>query len=352
MRLIRIQTSYTTHEPVRPSVRAGRWAAAIFFVSSVSATPASAQIVEVAGVRALGMAGAFVAVANDSSATWWNPAGLAEGPFLDMALARTINEASERVPARRDRVVGFTMATPPVGFSFYRLRLTQIAGSGSTADLPANREDERAGTVRSLAVTQFGATFIQTLSPGIHAATTLKYVRGTARIGMAAALTFDVGERLDEGDDLAGGGSEGRFDVDAGVLAVAGPFRLGVTGRNLGAPKFGEIEMPRQVRAGVAFDASRRTGVPLVVAVDVDVRKYQTATGDRRVVAAGAERWFRERRLGIRAGARINSVGGGDPVATVGASWAVRPGAYADGYVARGGDAAERGWGVAMRVSF
>ena len=39
-----------------------------------------------AGVAADGEGGAFVAVANDSSATWWNPAGLAAGPFFDMVL--------------------------------------------------------------------------------------------------------------------------------------------------------------------------------------------------------------------------------------------------------------------------
>ena len=45
------------------------------------AAPAGAQIVESVGSRALGMGGAFVAVASDSTATWWNPAGLAAGPF-------------------------------------------------------------------------------------------------------------------------------------------------------------------------------------------------------------------------------------------------------------------------------
>ena len=342
MRLIRIQTRYTTHG----------WAAAILWAASVLATPAAAQIVEVTGVRALGMGGAFVAVADDSSATWWNPAGLAEGPFLDSAVARTIAEVPDQLPARRDTLASFTVASPPLGISYYRLRLTHIEGSGSTGDLPANREEGRAGTVRSLAVTQFGATLIQTLSPGIHAATTLKYVRGTARIGMADTPTFDVGDRLDEGDDLAGGDAKGRFDFDVGFLGVAGPFRLGVVGRNLRAPTFGTIELPRQVRAGVAFDASKTTGTPLVVAVDVDVRKYRSATGDRRVVAAGAEWWFRERRLGVRAGARINSVGGREPVATTGVSWAVRSGVYVDGHVARGGGAADRGWGLAMRISF
>ena len=41
-----------------------------------SAPPAAAQPFESSGVRAQGMGGAFVAVADDASATWWNPAGL------------------------------------------------------------------------------------------------------------------------------------------------------------------------------------------------------------------------------------------------------------------------------------
>ena len=48
--------------------------------------PADAQAIETVGARALGMGGAFVAVANDSTATWWNPAGLAAGPFVDLTV--------------------------------------------------------------------------------------------------------------------------------------------------------------------------------------------------------------------------------------------------------------------------
>jgi hypothetical protein len=319
-----------------------------------SPVPAAAQIVEVAGSRALGMGGAFVAVADDSSATWWNPAGLAEGPFLDMALVRTETEVARDIPARRDTLTGFTLGTPPFGFSYYRLHFTEIAAADSTAQERASREDRRAGTVRSLAVSQLGATFIQTLLPGIHAATTLKYVRGTVRRSVHEAGTGEsgVGELLDAGDDLEGGDGDGRFDLDAGVLVVRGPFRVGVAGRNLRKPVFGDVSLPRQVRVGVALDGDVVWGAPFMAAVDVDVRRYPTGTGDRRVIALGAERWFRTRQLGLRAGARFNTVGGHDRAATAGASWAVRPGLYVDGHAIYGGESGERGWGVAARVSF
>src|SRR5687767_15801609 len=72
-------------------------------------SPAGAQTVEAVGSRALGMGGAFVAVANDSSATWWNPAGLAAGPFLDMAIARTTSQVEAPPTGGRNSVWSFSL---------------------------------------------------------------------------------------------------------------------------------------------------------------------------------------------------------------------------------------------------
>src|SRR4029450_12309789 len=44
---------------------------------------AFSQSFDVIGTRALGMGGAFVAVADDASVTWWNPAGLPNSLILD-----------------------------------------------------------------------------------------------------------------------------------------------------------------------------------------------------------------------------------------------------------------------------
>jgi hypothetical protein len=298
------------------------------------------------------MGGAFVGVADDSSATWWNPAGLAAGPFLDVSLARAGTRAGEDAPAGRDLARWFAVSTPPFGFSYYRLRLTRITVPDPTAGQPADREGTRAGVpVRTLATSQLGVTFVQTLFPGVHAGTTVKYVRGTLRSSQEDAQ-LDVPDLIERGEGLDGGDGEGRFDLDVGVLGVAGPFRAGALVRNVREPEFGGLRLPRQVRVGAAFDGGLAGRLPLTVALDVDLRRYESPTGERRVIAIGAERWFAERRLGVRAGARFNTVGAEERVATAGLSAAVRSALYVDAHVAGGGAADDRGWGLALRVSF
>jgi hypothetical protein len=319
---------------------------------------ALAQSIESVGTRALGMGGAFVAVANDSSATWWNPAGLAAGPFLDLGLGRAVTSASGRLPARRDTTSSFAVTTPPFGFSFYRLRLSGAEAFDPTGGDAGDRQDRRAGApIHSLAVNQVGVTLVQTLISGVHIGTTLKVLRGEMRSGREDATT-GPSTLLDAADDLDGGDADTEFDLDVGLHATAGAVSVAAVVRNIREPEFAEgADLPitgltRQVRVGAAFDGDRIGRVPVTVAIDADLRSYATGTGDRRVVAVGAEQWFAAKRVAVRAGARFNTVGAEDRTATGGVSLAVRPGFYVDGYAAVGGDAGERGWGVTVRVSF
>src|SRR3954454_7503401 len=55
-------------------------------IASSPAAAAFAQSEPPVGVRATGMGGAFVAVADDASAVFWNPAGLASGSYFSVAL--------------------------------------------------------------------------------------------------------------------------------------------------------------------------------------------------------------------------------------------------------------------------
>jgi hypothetical protein len=324
------------------------------------AVPAQAQIVETVGSRALGMGGAFVAVASDSSATWWNPAGLAAGPFFDAAWGRGVVETSQGIPATRHRPSWMALGTPPFGVSVYRFRITDIQRFTPIDAVSDGRQDGGAGVLgRSLSVTQVGATVLRTVAQGVHVGTTLKYVRGTVR-GDRFVVASDPAELLDSGESLEGGSAESRFDLDLGVLGVAGPFRIGALVRNVREPGFGgvalsgvpsdEVRLPRQFRVGVAFSPEDSAGP--IIALDADVRPYDSGGRERQVVAVGAEHWFGANRFGVRAGGRLNTRGARERTATFGGTVALRGGLFIEGYAVGGGESSEEGWGVGARVSF
>jgi hypothetical protein len=300
------------------------------------------------------MGGAFVAVASDSTATWWNPAGLAAGPFIDLALARAVTETSGELPANRSKASWFALGTPPFGVSYYRLKITDAQLLTPTVTESGNREDRRVG-LASVGASQLGITLVHTLVDGVHAGATLKYVRATVRAD-EAERDLSTGALLDLGDDLDGGEADGAFDADLGLLGVAGPLRLGLLIRNVRETTFeqeaGVARLPRQVRIGLAYDRAAAGGVPLTVAMDVDALTIDTISGERRNVALGLERWLAGGRVGIRGGARFNTAGANERTATAGLSVAVRSGLFLDAHVVRGGAEDERGWGLAARVSF
>src|SRR3954466_2228465 len=85
------------------------------------AAPANAQQPDVIGVRAQGMGGAFTAVADDATAGWWNPAGLAGG-----ALFNGLIEYGQPNGLSEETTKGLALAYPALGLSYYRLPISQI----------------------------------------------------------------------------------------------------------------------------------------------------------------------------------------------------------------------------------
>jgi len=348
------------------------WAvAASILVSALVFAPASAsaQTFEVLGSRALGMAGAFVAVADDATATYWNPAGLASGPLFDMVLERQHGDAlldgrnrplNEHVRGSRQSSFAFALGTPPLGLSYYRIHSTSLPGTA--AEVPADRQNVRSGEAgaRTLLTQHFGATLVQSLTPSITLATTLKIVHGTAAEGQVTAQTVDAALRA-AGTELQGH-ARTTFDLDAGLLAVFGPWRAGIAARNLKQPTFGagdQVRLARQLRAGFAFAPRSKpagTNGPMTVAVDLDLERADTVFGERRELAVGGERWWLAGRLGARAGVRLNTIRREeryrDPVLAVGLSVSPRRGSLIEGQVTRAEKSLEQGWGVSLRVTF
>ena len=111
---------------------------AIMAFASALARPASAQIYETVGIRAQGMAGAFVAVADDSTATWWNPAGLATGAYFSGSVEhRTGQGASD------EGTLGVSLMVPSLGLSYYRVRVGAVPRVASIPADGGSRQDRR-----------------------------------------------------------------------------------------------------------------------------------------------------------------------------------------------------------------
>src|SRR3954465_10038636 len=82
-----------------------------------------AQTFEVVGTRAAGMGGAFVAVADDASATYWNPGGLALGHMFTAVFDRNVTDVrpdSLNDSSRHQTGSLITLAMPALGFAHYQ----------------------------------------------------------------------------------------------------------------------------------------------------------------------------------------------------------------------------------------
>ena len=315
--------------------------------------PAAAQTFESVGTRAAGMGGAFVAVADDASAVYWNPAGLAlGGAFFSLVLdaGRSDADPDGELAAGKQSSTLVALGTPPLGVSYYRSSLTRVSAAGPLA-LPSAARYERLTTHHA------GLTVVQSVTQHLVLASTLKAVRGVA----ASGVLLDGGSRslddLLDADDVLPHRATTRATADVGAMARFGTaVRLGVTVRNITEPDFdtpqgGTIELARQSRAGIAY-----LGVAgVILAADVDLDKSRGPMGDVRNVAGGGELRLTPRAL-ARAGLRFNTLsdqpGGHAPVGTIGGSFATVRSIFVDGQFTFGSASGDRGWGIAARIVY
>jgi hypothetical protein len=323
----------------------------------------AAQEFEAVGTRALGMGGAFVAVADDATAPYWNPAGLGTGATFSMVLDWA--QGDPRVDgdlslALAEGVVGksgyiFATTTPAFGASYYRLTLAAVR-PGSTA---LGADGRPVAIVDSLRTDNFGATFVQSILRGLVVGTTVRLVSGKTSSGLISAAT--TSDAFDDRSELSSHVSTD-FDVDIGAMAAYGITRFGITARNLHQPDFEgalptdpELRLSRQVRAGVAVTPGRpasAAGASTTLAFDADLERVENFAGSFRNVSVGAEQWLASHRIGVRGGLRLSTIGNRDPVGSIGFSAAVRQGTYFDGHLSRGGDEADTSWSVSFQLTF
>lgn len=308
----------------------------------IGSTPAFGQVrFELIGARALGMAGAFVAVADDPSAYHWNPAGTVKGSPVTMTVGwDDLQFGDPKLPPFVGAASGQNLLTAitgsPLAVSYGYMKLAQVV---------AVRADGTA-VVQSLVVHHLGGTVNWPLFQGLTIGATAKYLRGQAAIGDSLQPTADAA--LNEGLRF-GGPKDSKFDVDAGVLGVYGPIRAGITFKNLLQPTFvGDagfaIQLKRLARFGVALAPTDG----LTLAFDMDLDTADPLVGQRRMMAFGGET-----RLGssfaLRGGVRWSREGEWRPIYAAGASLRIYKGSWLDGY-ATYSRSDDRGFGIALRA--
>lgn len=309
-----------------------------------SAVSAAAQPFEAVGSRALGMGGAFVAVADDASAAYWNPAGLASGQpagatieWLQFRVGDRDGKWQTQPENRTTRFV--SLGTWPIALSILDIEETRVAG------VQADRGEWFSSR-------HYGLSLLQTVTEGVVVGTTLRYVRSQVAAGVVP-VSFFREAALDNVRSLPRQSSQ-TFDLDLSAMYDARVFRLGATVRNLRAPSLpapgGEsIVQSRETRVGLAIFP--KAGVTL--AIDMDLDTVLVAGRPWRQVAAGAEVRV-SRTVVARAGARRNrDVPLADGwLATAGAGVMVRPGTWLDVHGAFGPEDTGRRLGVGLRAGW
>lgn len=326
------------------------------------AAPAAAQTTDVVGVRALGMGGAFTAVADDATGTWWNPAGIAGGAYFNALIESGTHRdpAADRTAsgdpqsAWRANTRSLAIAFPALGLSYYRLRVSEIQPLNSTGGTAAVRQEGGATEVRlrSTVLNQFGISVGQSLGSHLVVASTLKLVNaGATSVSQAAATgSLDAADGLDPSGETKAG-------LDIGGMVMFGPARIGVMVRNVKQPEFGSgadaFTLSRSARVGAAVSTGRRGVIgSATAAVDADLTTSTTVLGDERRISGGGEIWTTSRTFGLRGGVGVNTIGDRRTSLSGGGSVALKRGMYADGELTGGTDQGRKGWGVALRVTF
>jgi hypothetical protein len=315
-------------------------AAILLFLFLVPVSASAQQILETVGTRALGMGGAFVGVADDPTAVFWNPAGLATGPAAGMTIGwvdfRTGNQSAIPSAGPTRRTSKFvSLGSIPVGFSYQNSEESAIeAPLGQPAHL------------QTFKLSSFGTTVVQTLVQGLVVGTTVKYLRGTAISGPVTGLTAH--DALDAAGSLEASATN-QFDLDIGLMADFGRARAGVTMRNLRQPSFTDnagsaITLRRQTRLGVAVLPAHG----LTLAMDVDLDTVALRDGPRRILAFGAEKRFGH--WAVRGGTRSSLDGSRQRVGSLGTSVALHRSLWLDALYTAGHIDADRGFSIALRA--
>ncbi len=235
-------------------------------VSKVGTTAASFLEIGV-GSRATAMGGAFVAVANDASSIFWNPAGLARLPHGEALFVH----AEWLADISFDNISGFVPLGNNMALGAFVTTVSMGEMSVRTVDQP-----EGTGEFFNAGDMAFGVSFASMLTDKLSIGATTKYVRQYIWNSDASAIAADVGllfdtpfDKLRLGMSISNWGADMQMTGrDTRIYYDLDPNNPGNNERIQANLKTDSWSLPLTFRAGLSYPMDIGTNYRLLMAVD------------------------------------------------------------------------------------
>jgi hypothetical protein len=271
-----------------------------------------------AGARALGMGGAFVAVADDATAAYWNPAGM---PAVERAAFSAMHSYTFNGLAAYDSIYGaYNLGKyGAVGGGLLMCAVDDIPITGWNDPESPNRRPVLKGHANSGDYAVYGS-YGRELLPKFNVGASGIFIMGR-----------HLGDFVEEGADSSGQA----LDV-AAKAGPFGPFTVGLNVQNIYSnlkwDTGKEETIPTNVKLGGAYRravASWDSEFTLAADCNVKFAGYdfasQLAAGDASFDFCGGGEWWYRRTVALRLGSERSALTGGVGLAvrTLGASFGI-----------------------------
>lgn len=219
------------------------------------------------GVRGTAMGSAFVSVADDASAMFWNPSGIAR--IQDVSLYA---DHSPWLPGITFNYFGFVFPTGPAGS--IGINVTALTSD----DIEITTVEQPLGTGETFASNSVavGLAYARNLTDRFSIGANVKYIRESILNSAATGVAFDIGTLYDTpfpgirlGVSISNIGTD--LQIDGNDLNVRVDIAPGQEGNNqsvVGRLDTDNFDSPIIMRVGLSWDAIKTNGNRLTLAVD------------------------------------------------------------------------------------